>query len=139
MSRILTAFLIAPLVVPVLLFPYLRGLLTTDLWFAVGLIVAAIVAYVGFAVIGIPAYLLLSARNWTSIWNSLVVGFFAGALMWLVFIAVFALLLEQGGAGILSSLTDMRTLKGVLWPGGVAGAAVGAVFWLIARPDRQRF
>ena len=136
MDRTLIALFIAPLVVPILLFPYLRGLLTTNFWLAFGLLVSVIFAYIGVVLLGIPAYLFLRARGWTSFWVAPFLGFAVGAVMWLVFSAVFALALDQGIAGVRSSLSDPGTLSGVLWPGGIVGAAVGVAFWLIARPGR---
>jgi hypothetical protein len=136
MGRTLIALLVAPLVVPILLFAYLRGLLTTNFWLAFGLLISVVVAYIGMVVLGVPAYLFLRARGWTSFWVAPVLGFAVGAVMWLVFSAAFALALDQGIAGVRSSLSDPGTLSGVLWPGGIVGAAVGVAFWLIARPGR---
>ena len=56
--------------------------------------------------------------------------------MWLVFSVLFPLSLDQGLSGVQFALTNLHTLKGVIWPGGVLGAIVGALFWVIARPDR---
>lgn len=136
MSRGLIAFIIAPLIAPVLLFPYLRELTTTNVWLAFALVITVIVAYVGAVVLGVPAYLFLRARNCTSFWMAATLGFAIGAAMWLVFSAAFALMLDQGVAGVRSSLADPGTLRGILWPGGIAGAAAGMAFWLIARPDK---
>jgi hypothetical protein len=58
-------------------------------------------------------------------------------VMWLVFSALFALMLGEGTLGVHLTLTDANMLKGLIWPGGVLGAVVGAAFWLIARPDHQ--
>src|SRR5207253_493553 len=101
---------------------------------AFGLLISVVVAYIGVVVLGVPAYLFLRARGWTSFWVAPVLGFAVGAVMWLVFSAAFALALDQGIAGVRSSLSDPGTLSGVLWPGGIVGAAVGVAFWLIARP-----
>jgi hypothetical protein len=60
-----------------------------------------------------------------------------GAVMWLIFSISFVLALEEGTSGIRLALTDTSMLKGMAWPGGVLGAVVGVVFWVIARPDRQ--
>ena len=56
--------------------------------------------------------------------------------MWVAFGVMFVLSLGEGIFGIQLVLTDKNTLKGCVF-GGVAGACVGILFWLIARPDRQ--
>jgi len=55
--------------------------------------------------------------------------------MWLVFSALFPLLFDQGFSGVRFALTDVHSLQGILWPGGRLGTMVGAVFWVIDRPD----
>src|SRR6476660_7966925 len=114
MGRTLIALLVAPLVVPILLSPYLRGLLTTNFWLGFGLLISVVVAYIGVVVLGAPAYLFLRARGWTSFWAAPVLGFAGGVVMWFVFSAAFALALDQGIAGVRSSLSDPGTLSGVL-------------------------
>jgi hypothetical protein len=57
---------------------------------------------------------------------------------WLVFAAIFALLLHEGLAGVQFALANRRMLSGAIWPGGILGAAVGVMLWLIARPDINR-
>jgi hypothetical protein len=64
------------------------------------------------------------------------VGFAAGALMWLTFAALLPFLLDQGISGLMWAFADKKVLMGALWPGGVLGAVVGTIFWVIARPDR---
>jgi hypothetical protein len=136
MSRKLIAFLVAPLVVPVLMFPYLDGLTTTSFWLGFALAISVIITYVGTVVLGVPGYMLLRGRNWTSLWIAPLLGFAIGAFMWLVFHTAFVLLLDQGMSGVRSALANPSTWEGALWPGGIAGAVVGATLWLIARPDR---
>ena len=94
-------------------------------------------SYAGTLALGMPAYFFLRERGLTAFWIAGVVSFVIGALMWLVFSALFPLSLDQGLAGVRFALTDLRSLRGALWPGGVLGATVGALFWVIARPDRQ--
>jgi hypothetical protein len=74
--------------------------------------------YLGTLLFGLPLYLLLRAYGQTEFWLAPVVGFLAGlAMMYLV-----------------------RSWLGIplLSVAGPSGAAVGALLWLIARPDRQR-
>ena len=80
---------------------------------------------------------LLRARDLTAVWIAGMAGFAIGSLMWLTFSGLLPLLLDQGVEGVWFALTNMRSLKGILWPGGVLGAIAGLLFWLIARPDRQ--
>jgi hypothetical protein len=86
-------------------------------------------------VFGLPLYRLLRGRAWTSFWIAPLPGFLVGAVMWLGFSMVFGLALGEGTFGIRLALTDPSALKGMIWPGGVLGAGVAIVFWLIARPD----
>lgn len=137
MIRSLMAFLIAPLIAPFLMFFWARDLNPTGHWLAFTLVVIAIVTYVGVGLFGIPAYLLLRARKWTRFWLAPVLGFAFGAVIWLAFGVVFGLLLGHSLAAAVSFTADAKYLAGVFWPGGVAGVAVGATFWLIARPDRS--
>lgn len=136
MPRTLIAFYIAPLVVPLLLALTPRELSGTDLSDRLSVVVGAFVAYAGVWAIGGPAYLFLRARRWTSFWLAPLLGFAIGAVMWLVFGVLFGLSLGHSLAGALSLTAQPNFSRGILWPGGVTGAATGIVFWLIARPDR---
>jgi hypothetical protein len=137
MNRSIIAFLVAPLAAPVLLIPYVRSMTTTSTWFVFALIISAIMAYAGVFIFGVPAYFFLRTRSWTALWIAPLVGFLIGALMWLVFGAIFALVLDEGISGVRLVLTDPATLRGVIWPGGIIGAAIGIILRLIARPDQQ--
>jgi hypothetical protein len=136
-NRLVIAFLVAPFVAPVLLIPYIRSMTTTSTWFVFAFIVSTVVAYAGVFAFGVPAYFVLRSRNWTALWIACLLGAVVGVVVWLIFSAAFALLLDEGIAGVRLALTDPSTLKGVIWPGAVVGAVVGAAFWLIARPDHQ--
>jgi hypothetical protein len=122
MNRSIIAFLVAPLAAPVLLIPYVRSMTTTSTWFVFALIISAIMAYAGVFIFGVPAYFFLRTRSWTALWIAPLVGFLIGALMWLVFGAIFALVLDEGISGVRLVLTDPATLRGVIWPGGIIGA-----------------
>ena len=77
------------------------------------------VTYAGVVIFGIPTYLVLRSGKWTNFWIAPIVGFIIGMVMWYVRPA---------------RLPDVagRRLGAVRAP---AGAAVGTIFWLIARPD----
>src|SRR5438128_2537313 len=115
--RVTIALFVAPLMVPVLLVPYLQSMGGAPSFFAFALEVSIVLSYCGTFVLGIPAYLFLRARNWTAFWIAPLAGFIAGFLMWLVFRVLFVLALGQGITGALSKLTDSDILKGAVWPG----------------------
>jgi hypothetical protein len=101
------------------------------------LTIGTIVAYAGVLILGVPAYYLLRSRGWTAFWIAPLLGLLIGGIMWLAFSAMFALSLDEGIWGVRLALTDFGTLRGVIWPGGVIGAAVGTTLWFIARPDQR--
>lgn len=80
-------------------------------------------AYSGTIVFGLPLYLLLRAFRLTAFWLAPVAGIVVG------FAVMFLFLLGIGTKG-LEAVTE------AIQHGGPPGAAVGALFWLIARPDR---
>lgn len=126
------AFLVAPLAVPLLIgiqtaYHTLANdaALHTEL-FLILLGTVALVAYGGVIIFGIPAYLLLRARKLTAFWLAPAIGFIVGAM---VHAASFAF--------IVPSMPPANMLLGAVKFGGPLGAVVGAILWLIARPDRQ--
>ena len=124
------AFLVAPLWAPATT-PYIvspSGTYDINL----NLLYAAILAYGEVLTLGMPAFLILRARNRTAFWIAPVVGFGAGVLTDAI---VFILL----GISLGNSLTLTRTSwSWPFFPTGGLGAVVGATLWLIARPDRER-
>lgn len=117
------AFLIAPLVVPLILVaivaienwsrrpppdPALDGLALVATF-------SGFYAYAGVLVFGAPIYLALRVYKLTELWIALVAGFVVGT----------GVVLSMFGAGP------------ALAVGGPLGAIVGVVFWLIDRPDRR--
>ncbi|WP_156751148.1 hypothetical protein [Mesorhizobium sp. AA23] len=137
MQRHAVAFFSAPLAVPLFTLPWvLSGHLAAG-WILTATVITALVSCAGTLALGMPAYFFLRARGLTTFWIAGIIGFVIGAFMWLVFSVLFPLSLDQGLPGVRFALTDLRSLKGVLWPGGVLGAIVGSLFWVIARPDRQ--
>lgn len=136
MARHKFAFLAAPLAVPLF---FLVWLLPGDFparWQLTMVIIAAIFAYGGTLLFGVPAYFFLKAQNLTAIWVAMVAGFGIGALTWLVFMVLFPLSLDEGWSGVALGFSSLHTAKDIAWPGGVLGMVVGILFWVIARPDR---
>lgn len=127
------AFLVAPFAVPLIvaLSVPASGLHNTAAAAAVG--VSALVSYFGAFVFGVPTYLFLRARKLTAFWIAPVAGFMAGAVMWYLVLALFGLSL--GSSSIGSALSDPNLLSIALSRIGPLGALVGAILWLIARPD----
>jgi hypothetical protein len=134
--RPVIAFLVAPLVVPLFLLPSLYSGMPDRFWFAVTLIMAAIAAYAGTFFFGLPAYLFLRARKWTSFWIAPVLGFIAGSLAYCVLVVLFAVSLGNRLSSVMAGFSNVNGLRDLLWPIGPQGALVGALLWLIARPDR---
>lgn len=116
----LLAFLLAPLVVPLL---YLTtayafgGFLSFDLAIVVGEI-----AYAAAILGGVPLAIVLSRLGWVSLHDYMVFGFLLGAMSVLVSEHApieFAVMIQAGLAAL-------------------SGTIAAAIFWLIARPDRRR-
>lgn len=129
------AFLSAPLWVPLIVVLVASGIPTpSGMPSASGLMVFAVVsaffAYLGMVVIGIPAYLFLRWRRWTSLWPAAVVGFVAG------FVMALGLVGSWGGwtAALDPSANDL--FAGLV--SALVGVLVAATAWLIIRPDRER-
>lgn len=123
-GRTCKAFAIAPLAAPLLVslkfgFAGAPGSVVTYI-----APIALAVAYVGTLLFGLPLYSLLRALRLTTFWLAPVAGFLLGiATMLLVFVVI--------GARNIDMLSEATR------EGGAPGAAVGALLWLIARPDRQ--
>ena len=135
LERAMLAFLFAPLVVPAMWLAYfliafpLRGPGPVGPALAGLFLFASLFAsyaYLGTFLLGLPLYLLARARGWTAIWTAALGGFIAGALL------IFATLTSGKPFG--PAITTGGTMLALVL-GGPAGAAVGTVLWLIARPD----
>jgi len=154
MNRHIAAFLLAPLIVPVvtgaLAFPLLRDV---PCLYSLGLMIAAAVSYAGAALAGAPAYVALRSVSWTAFWIAPVVGFVVGAIVAIAFGAVLPAALRSGALSyILEMLSNIGeviiTCNVQIWSttvegppfefigAGLLGALVGTVLWLIGRPDR---
>ena len=113
------AFLVAPLTVPIL---YLATALAFGGFVSFDLAVfGAEVAYAAALLGGLPLHIVLSRLGWVSLHDYMVFGFVLGAGSVLVGEHApieFAALMQAGLAAL-------------------CGAVAGAVFWLVARPDRR--
>ena len=114
--RTMIAFYVAPLAVPLIFAVYLASTSPPGEDFSTYVVVSAIVAYAGTFVLGVPLYLFLRSQNASAFLIAPVFGFVAGALVMFVMLG-----------------RDMSS--GNLLFGCLSGAAVGAILWLIARPD----
>jgi hypothetical protein len=83
MSRTFVAFLVAPLWVPAATAPYAVHMFPYPEqrhWIYITIIIGAIVAYGGMLMLGVPAFLILRARNHTAFWVAAVLGFAIGGI-----------------------------------------------------------
>jgi hypothetical protein len=136
--RQVIAFLVAPLVVPLLFLAvlYLSPSPTAP-FFGTALFISGFIAYVGIFMFGIPIYEFLRARNLTAFWIAPAAGVVVGAIMMYVFFVLLGLFFGSSISDTLSDFGRPDVLLFSLGFGAPAGAAVGATFWLIARPDRR--
>ncbi len=140
--RVLIAFLVAPLCVPITLMPVFFFLVnpTAPSWAVFESIVSMVFAYGGMAVFGLPTYLLLRSRDITKRWVAIAAGFAYGVLTMMVFLVFFELAFsyshEVSAALLREVIADPRKWPvGFVLP-GLLGAMVGITFWRISRPDR---
>ncbi|SRR6266446_4791183 len=157
MNRHITAFLLAPLIVPLLTSALaLQILRDVPSLYWLGLMMAAAVSYAGAVLAGVPAYVALRSRGWTAFWIAPLVGFAVGVFVAIGLVAVFPAVLQSG---VLSYILEMLPHTGevIITPNfqiwstnvddppaaligligaGLLGALVGTVLWLIGRPDR---
>jgi hypothetical protein len=115
--RVWMAFGIAPLAVPVIMSIDAGFGGTPQSAIAVIAIFSLMLSYFGTLLFGLPLYLLLRVYKLTEFWLAPVAGFVAGFIL---------MYLANSWLGL--------PLMSVAGP---SGAAVGALLWLIARPDRQ--
>lgn len=91
--------------------------------------------YTGTLLFGVPVYRFLYSRHLTAFWIAPIAGFAAGTAAFIFFFVLAAIIL-----GVYSSIDELTTLDGLLlgafFFGGLLGASIGAIVWLIARPDR---
>ena len=139
MDRLILAFLVAGLSVPILVVAYfsIAGLASVGNLGLI-LVVSTFISFSGVLFLGLPAYLFLRARKWTAFWMAPLAGFIVAAAAWYVFLFLLGLVLVSDKSYAFSHLTAVGPLRGALWLAGPIGAFVGALVWLIARPDRVR-
>jgi hypothetical protein len=132
MNRLIVAFLIAPPAIPSIAFRLweMRPLSVPDL---AAIFLNSVVTYAGIFLFGIPAYLFLRARKWTTFWAAAIAGFIvAGLTCWLLGIVTSFL----GGWDLLDVHVHLAWLRFALWPCGPLGALVATLLWIVTRPDR---
>jgi hypothetical protein len=132
------AFLVAPLVVPLIVAAYVPIRFPHDPAAATAVPLSVFVSYFGAVIFGVPTYLFLRARQLTAFWIASVAGFIVGVMMWYVFFALLGLSLGNGLSDVAAALSTPRyMLPNALKASGPLGALVGTILWLIARPDRR--
>jgi len=132
MNKLIVAFLIAPLAIPSIAFRLweMRPLSVPEL---AAIFLNSVVTYAGIFLFGIPAYLFLRARKWTTFWAAAIAGFIvAGLTCWLLGIVTSFL----GGWDLLDVHVHLAWLRFALWPCGPLGALVATLLWIVTRPDR---
>jgi hypothetical protein len=132
--RIPIAFLVAPLAVPALMVWVLEPP-GGDPGMTLLIVGGTAVTYIFSVLLGIPIFLFLYKRRLTDLWIALVAGAVAAVIVWYLIAASFALSFAPWSY-LPSRLAEPGVTKIALFF-MLAGAAVGAIFWLIARPDRQ--
>ena len=130
MFRSIVAFLVTPLVVPLLFAASYLGqdVPSSSLDVLVGLFIT-LVAYSGTLLVGLPTYLFLRNKKWTAFWIAPIAGVIVAILTWYILVTFVPLF-------FLPRSTQLATFLNALWPMGPIGAVVGSLLWLIARPDR---
>ncbi len=96
-----------------------------------------VLGYLGTVLFGPPVYLALRAVKLTAFWIAPLAGFVVGVGMMCLFLIGLPLSFGHNLAPALAKF-DYALFKAAVESGGPPGAAVGALLWLIARPDRQR-
>ena len=139
MGRPILAFAIAPLWVRLVVAPYAAVFLFPYAaqvhWVVITAFISAFFSYLGTFAIGRPAYCVLRARQVSSIWVGIGLGFVTGGAMSLVFLLCFGLFLGSRVTDMVNRfLADWLQHLLVLVVTGTLGVLVGVTVWLIARP-----
>jgi hypothetical protein len=121
------AFLIAPLAVPLVTVWILSAPLD-GLDRGTTLIVSTFAAYLG-VFLALPVYLYLRGREEMTFLLAPIIGFAMGVITAYVVYFLF-------GYTLIGSLADSIVRRDAFGFGGPSAAVVGAILWLIARPDR---
>jgi len=132
--RPIIAFLVAVLVLPLFFAVYAYPGPSGYASYLIGVVYSAVISFNAVFLLGLPAYLFLRAMKWTAFWIAPLMGFMVAAIAWSVVALLFGLAFGQGLS--FSLLLSADSVHFFLWPLGPLGAAVGALLWLIGRPDR---
>ncbi len=132
--RGLIAFAVAPLAGPLVVSIKFAFAGVPDRVILIFAWVSLVLGYLGVVLFGRPIYLLLRLVGLTMFWLAPLVGFAIGVGMMCLFLIGLPLSLGQTLAAAWASFD----FKDAIEFGGVPGAAVGALLWLIARPDRRQ-
>ena len=138
-DRVRFAFGVAPLAFPAITFLLVAltgpwpGALLLAAWAAVS---AVPWSYLGTLLVGVPVYRFLCARNLTAFWMAPVAGFIAGTAVTIFFYFLVMVTLFLHLSPIDKDTTVFALLPGSFLIGGLPGATIGTIVWLIARPDR---
>lgn len=130
--RVWMAFAIAPMAAPLVVsikFGFAGAPESVIFLFAR---ISLVLGYLGTVFFGLPIYFLLRAVKLTTFWLAPPAGFAMGVGMMCLFLIGLPLSLGQNLAAALASFDFKEAVEF----GGIPGAAVGALLWLIARPDR---
>jgi hypothetical protein len=134
--RFTLAFLFAPLAIPAIEFrPWEShgfAFETLALTF-----LAAVLAYAGAFIFGIPTCLLFARRQWMALWSASLAGFVVAAMTWW-FVGLVPLVLFSGSLADLTGPDSLPWLAKGLWLYGPLGAAVTSLLWGGARLQRGR-
>ncbi len=85
-------------------------------------------------VLGIPALLVFSSRNWNRFGTYALAGIILGVLLYLIYTPPFHF---KGQQGIVLSEVFVNTSAVYIPLGALCGLVAASVFWLIARPDKE--
>jgi hypothetical protein len=130
-ARTPVAFIVSPLAVPLVIAWLLRSSLG-DVFSTVAMVVGMFMAYVGGFALGLPIYRYLQAREAMTFWLAPIIGFTIGVIM--TYVVYLIVGLPFPGA----ILADDSAVRDAYRLGGIPGAIVGVLIWLIGRPDRSK-
>jgi hypothetical protein len=156
-ARTSAAFVFAPLVVPALWVAYMAFEMYGNnspypppllLLYSATAVISAIVAYSGTVVFGVPIYLWLRIKRRTGFALAPLAGFGAGVvamlllLVWTEATTHITMLVPApgrppGSTELVQSSWSWAGALEALVEGGLSGAVVAVVLWLIDRPDRR--
>jgi hypothetical protein len=133
--RIWMAFVIAPLAAPVVVGMQFGFSGVPENEISIVAMTSLVLGYLGTILLGPPVYLVLRALKLTVFWIAPLAGFVVGVGMLCLFLIWLPLSLGHSLSPVLAKF-DYGLFKVAVESGGPPGAAVGALLWLIARPDR---